>query len=225
MNKRGYIYQELNNWYENFNSLFLWVLITRYCRFLAVHNCIFLYIMLGTKPKLAAQWEIIPNKSPINSWWIHASSEKEEDELDWCTRWCFLHGHWRNQVGILVFSEDLRGGGFFWFVFLVGCCSADFVVRQGSLQQICCYKLYTGTTAGIKVGKSRDMPNHVWCAWSCTCIPEKADLLLPEQFLAEMGNKGRKAEAGSPPFQTHECLWRFHRRVSGTDAEGQTSCT
>ncbi|XP_075364216.1 metastasis-associated protein MTA1 isoform X2 [Mycteria americana] len=36
----------------------------------------------GTKPKLAAQWEIIPNKSPINSWWIHASSEKEEDELD-----------------------------------------------------------------------------------------------------------------------------------------------
>ncbi|KAM6078703.1 metastasis-associated protein MTA1 isoform X3 [Apteryx mantelli] len=38
--------------------------------------------MDGTKPKLAAQWEIIPNKSPINSWWIHASSEKEEDELD-----------------------------------------------------------------------------------------------------------------------------------------------
>lgn len=36
----------------------------------------------GTKPKLAAQWEIIPNKSPINSWWIHASSEKEENELD-----------------------------------------------------------------------------------------------------------------------------------------------
>lgn len=174
MSKRGYIYQKLNNWYENFNSLCLWVLITCYHRFVAVHNCIFLYITLGTKPKLAAQWEIIPNKSPINSWWIHASSEKEEDELDWCTRWCFLHGHWRNQVGILVFSEDLRGG-FFWFVFLVGCCSADFVVIQGSLQQICCYRLYTGTTAGDKVGKSCDIRNHVWCAWACTCIPEKAD--------------------------------------------------
>lgn len=67
------------------------------CRFVAVPNCSVLCITLGTKPKLAAQWEIIPNKSPINSWWIHASSEKEEDELDWCTRWCFLHGHWRNQ--------------------------------------------------------------------------------------------------------------------------------
>ncbi|XP_078248584.1 metastasis-associated protein MTA1 isoform X8 [Pogona vitticeps] len=36
----------------------------------------------GTKSKLAAQWEIIPNKSPVNPWWNHVSSEKEEDELD-----------------------------------------------------------------------------------------------------------------------------------------------
>ncbi|XP_048371586.1 LOW QUALITY PROTEIN: metastasis-associated protein MTA1-like [Sphaerodactylus townsendi] len=36
----------------------------------------------GTKSKLTAQWEIIPNKSPVNPWWNLASSEKEEDELD-----------------------------------------------------------------------------------------------------------------------------------------------
>ncbi|XP_060109878.1 metastasis-associated protein MTA1 isoform X3 [Heteronotia binoei] len=36
----------------------------------------------GTKSKLTAQWEIIPNKSPVNPWWHFASSEKEEDELD-----------------------------------------------------------------------------------------------------------------------------------------------
>lgn len=84
-----------------------WILFSfeRLAHFVAAHNCALLYIMLGTKPKLAAQWEIIPNKSPINSWWIHASSEKEEDELDWCTRWCFLHGHWRNQVGNMVFQR------------------------------------------------------------------------------------------------------------------------
>ncbi|XP_077165651.1 metastasis-associated protein MTA1 isoform X3 [Paroedura picta] len=36
----------------------------------------------GTKSKLTAQWEIIPNKSPVNPWWHLTSSEKEEDELD-----------------------------------------------------------------------------------------------------------------------------------------------
>lgn len=42
----------------------------------------FFFVMLGTKSKLATQWEIIPNKSPVNPWWNHVSSEKEEDELD-----------------------------------------------------------------------------------------------------------------------------------------------
>lgn len=51
--------------------------------FMLVHNAMFLFILnIGTKSKLAAQWEIIPSKSPINPWWNHASSEKEEDELD-----------------------------------------------------------------------------------------------------------------------------------------------
>lgn len=63
--------------------LLVWVFVICYLIFDTVCNFIFFpYIMSGTKSKLAAQWEIIPNKSSINSWWIHASSEKEEDELD-----------------------------------------------------------------------------------------------------------------------------------------------
>lgn len=115
---------------------FVWVLITCYCRFVAVHNCTFLCVTSGTKPKLAAQWEIIPNKSPINSWWIHASSEKEEDELDWCTRWCFLHGYRRNQVRRLDFSEDLRE--VFWFLFHVRISSADLLLQTGCRHSFWC---------------------------------------------------------------------------------------
>lgn len=186
-----------NNWYENFNSLFLWVLITCYHRFVAVHNCIFLYITLGTKPKLAAQWEIIPNKSPINSWWIHASSEKEEDELDWCTRRCFLHGHWRNQVGILVFSEDLRGG-FFGLCSLLGAAvlilwlDKDLFSRSVATDCIQAPLLAIKWEEAVTYLIMSDVLDHVLAF-------QRKQILLPEQFLAEMGNKGRKAELGSPP--------------------------
>ena len=45
-------------------------------------------------------------------------------------------------------------------MFLVGT-AADFVVRQGSLQQICCCKLNAETTAGVEVDKGCAIPSHV----------------------------------------------------------------
>lgn len=77
----------LIRWREYTHKMYL-VPVDSFCSsvaFVRIHNFVFsfaLHVVLGTKSKLAAQWEIIPNKSPVNPWWNHASSEKEEDELD-----------------------------------------------------------------------------------------------------------------------------------------------
>lgn len=56
--------------------------------------------------------------------------------------------------------------------------AAGGVVREGSHQQICCYKLNAETTASAEVGKGWEIPNH-----ALTFQRKQILVLLPEQLL------------------------------------------